>query len=151
MLPKVVGTEDNRAYMAFGLAPLATSVILFIYIAFAHGFSGSPRTRDFWADAAAAFVLPTIFAYLAALVFGVPCFLLFRRLRLSSLMAHAVGGTLISVAAMLVLFLIGATQFLTQRIGLVSFASSLPVPILCGIVSSAVFWMLIRGGPGQRP
>ena len=80
-----------------------------------------------------------------AFVLGLPTFLLFRRLHLGSWLLYAVGGAAISTVACVALSLTGTLYFFTgQSSKIHACADSLPLFLLCGAVSSLLFWRMVR-------
>jgi CDP-diglyceride synthetase len=78
-------------------------------------------------------------AELTAVVLGLPCWLIYRRFRISSPVAYALGGALISQIVMFLLLLTGSLLFLTGREGLAGIWQGLPLSLLCGVASALLF------------
>jgi hypothetical protein len=123
----------QRIIAAFILAPLMTPLTFVVTVFFRSSPVASPSGIP------VIFLLYAPFAYLAAAIFGIPLFFLFRLLGLKSVAAYLVGGTTIGLVTALVV-----TKLL------VSWSVASGDFVWCGIGgagSALVFWSIVRCAP----
>ena len=123
----------QRIIAAFLLAPLMAP-LTFVVTVF---FRGSPVASP--SGIPVIFLLYAPFAYLAAAIFGLPLFFLFRLLSWNNVAAYLVGGTTIGLVV---------AQIVTKL--LVSWEVASGDYAWCAIAgagSALVFWSIVRGAP----
>jgi len=88
-------------------------------------------------------------AELIAAIVGLPVFLAYRRLHISSWIAYAIGGALISQVPMIIFAYTGTLYFLTGESGVThGLRQALPLALVCGVSSALFFrWLMGRREP----
>ena len=130
-----------RIILAFLVAPLVTPLCILIWniqrVDVDHGFSGL-----------VSYVLSTILAYgipaeVVGFLVGIPLFLIYRRAKISSPYAYALGGAAISQVPIALFMLTGTLFVLTGQAAMPkAWLSALPLSLACGALSALVFRQL---------
>jgi hypothetical protein len=137
----VLSPQTRSLVNGFIVAPLVVPIVFVALKGISQGFDRSSGLLGWLMDAAAGFAMFSVFAYLAAIAIGVPMLLLYRKLHIRSIMAYAVGGLVVSIAAM---FAISAITggFGRSQLSAVTFFQSMVVLVLSGAASGVVFHLV---------
>lgn len=144
-------SRTKRALIGFAVAPAVTPLIMVCWKGLTVGFYAQGLEGKIQ-DIAYGFLLISLFAYVAALILGLPIFVLFGYLRISSSWAYGLGGIAMAASAMLLLAITGGALFLTGIASpLIAFLHGLPIPALCGFGSALLFWRIVNGRRQAEP
>jgi hypothetical protein len=141
MRPSIPHSRTPRFIIAFVVAPLIAPIILVTLKGISEGFDQSHGLSGTIEDIVAGFLMFSLFAYSAAVLLGIPTFLIYERKHIRSLLAYALGGFVIS------LITIFAVASITGGFGKAdfsagAFAQSALALFLCGGASGVVFRLL---------
>jgi hypothetical protein len=146
-------SAQSRAYKtrllrAFLIAPLATPLCVLVWSTFA-GFRDTNRgASEGITPVISLFFIFGLPAELLTVVLGIPLFLAYRRFRISSWAAYALGGAVLSQVPMVIFACTGTLYFLTGQAGVAQgLRQALPLAVLCGVSSALVFRKL--AGPQE--
>jgi hypothetical protein len=141
MKPSMPHRGTSTVLVAFVIAPLIAPIVLVTLKGVSEGFDRSHGPRGTFADIAVGFLMFSLFAYSAAILLGIPMFLIYQRRKVRSLLAYALGGFVISLITVLAVSSI-TVGFGRADLSAAAFGQSALVLFLCGGTSGAVFRLL---------
>ena len=138
----------TRILFSLFVAALCTPIIILFWQVIRAGVNLDHGYLDVLRSTFGGFMVYGIASEGAALILGLPTFLLFRRFRLSSWLLYALGGAAVSLIVSVALTLTGTLYFFTgQPTKVHAWADSLPLFLVCGMTSSLIFWALVKPEP----
>ena len=141
--------EWPRLLFALVVAPLCTPACLLVWGFLVNGFNTEHGGKELIRGEFSRFVAYGLAALVVTILLGIPAFLLYRRLKITSWSAYALGGAIVSQIAAIILAVTGTLYFLTgQPEKPHAWLDATPAFLLCGISSAIVFRWIIRPQEG---
>jgi hypothetical protein len=127
------------------LAAACTPVIILLWQTMKTGVNLDHGFTDVLRSAFGGFVVYGMVSEIAALLFGLPAFLLYRNMHVTSWLLYGIGGAFIAAATSALLAAAGTLYFFTgQPAKTHAWVDSLPLLLVCGVVSALVFRAMMR-------
>jgi predicted Abi (CAAX) family protease len=127
------------------LAALCTPIIILVWKTMKTGVNLDHGFIDLLRNAFGGVVVYGVVSEIAAVLLGVPAFLLYRKMQVTSWLLYGIGGAFISAITSALLAGAGTLYFFTgQPEKIHAWEDSLPLLLLCGIVSALVFRAMMR-------
>lgn len=133
---------NKRIILGFIVAPLMTPLIIWLSILIRQMLSRSLSLFDTINHFFAVFLIYLPFAYLIALVLGLPALIFLRRVRRESLLSFAIGGVIVGVASRFILAPFMFTDWKNMEENLLL--------AFCGLCSAVAFWLVANRPDSQK-
>jgi hypothetical protein len=131
-----------RLVCAFILAPLVTPLTVISFNC--SKIEINRGTREVIGQIVSLIVGYGVPAELVTVIFGIPLYFVYLQKHVTSWIAYAMAGAVISQIPMIVFAFTGTLLFLTGEAAKgKAWLQALPLSLLCGVLSSLTFWWLI--------
>ena len=135
----------RRTILCLLLAAACTPVIILFWQTLKTGVNLDHGFIDLLRSTFGGVVVYGVVAEIAALLMGIPAFLLYRKMHVTSWLLFGIGGAFISAITSALLAAAGTLYFFTgQPEKTHAWVDSLPLLLLCGVVSALVFRAMMR-------
>jgi hypothetical protein len=137
--------STGRVLLYLFLAGLCTPIIILLWQMIRTGVNLDHGYVDVVRSTLGGFLVYGIASEATAFLLGLPTFFLYKKLHFASWPLYGLGGALVSVIASVVFSLTGTLYFFTgQPARTQAWVDSIPVFVLCGVLSALAFWSMLR-------